>query len=104
MPKPKRKPSNDEARRSRRSPAASETQKTIRTSDRKAKTRQSTKQAKVIAMLRRPGGATIADLAKATGWQDHTVRGMLSGALKKKLGLMVTSSKSEGKDRVYRLA
>ena len=65
--------------------------------------RDNTKQAKVIAMLRRSGGATIDDLAKATGWQRHTVRGALSGALKKKLGLAVVSDKAEGEDRVYRL-
>ena len=65
--------------------------------------RADTKQAKVIAMLRRPGGATIADLAKAARWQRHTVRGVLSGALKKKLGLTVLSEKPQGEDRVYRL-
>ena len=67
------------------------------------KLRENTKQAKLIIMLRRPAGATIADLAKATGWQRHTVRGVLSGALKKKLGLTVTSEKAGGEDRVYRL-
>jgi hypothetical protein len=66
--------------------------------------RENTKQAKLIALLRRPAGATIADLAKATRWQHHTVRGVLSGALKKKLGLTITSEKPEGKDRVYRLS
>jgi hypothetical protein len=66
--------------------------------------RENTKQAKLITMLRRPGGATIADLAKATRWQRHTVRGVLSGSLKKKLELTITSEKPEGKDRVYRLS
>ena len=65
--------------------------------------RPDTKQAKLIALLRRPSGATIADLAKAAGWQRHTVRGVLSGALKKRLGLAVTSEKAEGRDRIYRL-
>jgi len=68
------------------------------------KLRENTKQAKLIGLLRRPGGATIADLAKATGWQRHTVRGAISGALKKKHGLAVLSEKAEGKDRVYRLS
>jgi hypothetical protein len=68
------------------------------------KPRENTKQAKLIALLHRPGGATIADLAKATSWQNHTVRGVLSGALKKKLGLTIKSEKPEGKDRVYRLS
>jgi hypothetical protein len=45
--------------------------------------RENTKQAKVVDLLRRPEGATIAQLVKATGWQPHTVRGALAGALKK---------------------
>jgi hypothetical protein len=66
------------------------------------KTRQGTKQEKLIAMLRRKQGATIAQIVEATGWQPHTVRGAFAGALKKKLGLIVTSEKVEG-TRVYRL-
>ena len=68
------------------------------------KPRENTKQAKLITMLRRPGGATIANLAKATGWQRHTVRGAISGALKKKLGLTVMSTKAGDGERVYRIA
>jgi hypothetical protein len=68
------------------------------------KTRGDTKQAQLIAMLRRKQGATIAQIVAATGWQPHTVRGAFAGALKKKLGLTVTSEKVAGKDRVYRLA
>ena len=68
------------------------------------KPRENTKQAKLIALLRRPGGATIRDLAKATGWQRHTVRGAISGALKKRLGLAVASEKVEDSERVYRIA
>jgi len=66
--------------------------------------RQNTKQAKLITLLRRPSGATLVDLVKATGWQPHTVRGAISGALKKRLGLKVVSEKAEGKERTYRLA
>jgi hypothetical protein len=55
-------------------------------------------------MLKAPKGATIAEIIDATGWQAHTVRGALSGALKKKLGLNVTSEKVEGRGRVYRIA
>jgi len=54
-------------------------------------------------MLRDPDGATLDDIVAATGWQKHTVRGALAGALKKKLGLAVTSEKVEGRGRVYRL-
>ena len=61
------------------------------------------KQAQVIEMLRRAEGATVDEIATATGWQRHTVRGMISGALKKKLGLNVVSAKDE-RGRVYRIA
>jgi hypothetical protein len=70
----------------------------------KPRTRANSKQAQVIAMLQRPEGATIAQLCEATGWQAHTVRGTLAGALKKKLGLTVVSEKVEGGERVYRIA
>ena len=65
--------------------------------------REGTKQATLIAMLRAPDGATIAEIMDATGWQPHTVRGAMSGALKKKLGLEVTSEKVEDRGRVYKL-
>jgi len=67
------------------------------------KLREGTKQAQLIAMLRAPDGATIAEIVAATGWQPRTVRGAFAGALKKKLGLEVTSEKVEGRGRVYRL-
>jgi len=70
----------------------------------KARTpREGTKQATLIAMLRAPDGATIEEISAATGWQSHTVRGAMAGALKKKLGLEVSSEKVEGRGRVYRL-
>ena len=58
----------------------------------------------MIEMLRRPEGATIAQIVAATGWLAHTVRGAFAGALKKKLGLTVTSEKPEGGERVYHIA
>ena len=61
------------------------------------------KQGAVIAMLRRPEGATVDEVAGATGWQRHTVRGVFSGTLKKKLGLTIASAKEE-RGRVYRIA
>jgi hypothetical protein len=71
----------------------------------KARTpREGTKQATLIAMLRAPDGATIEEIMAATGWQSHTVRGAMAGALKKKLGLEVTSEKVEGHGRVYRIS
>lgn len=56
----------------------------------------------VLGLMRRPGGATLADLIAVTGWQAHSVRGAIAGAIKKTLGLAVTSSKSEA-GRVYRI-
>ena len=61
------------------------------------------KQDVVIAMLRQPEGATVEEVASVTGWQHHTVRGVFSGTLKKKLGLPLASAKEE-RGRVYRIA
>ena len=60
------------------------------------------KQDVVIAMLRQPEGATVDEVASVTGWQRHTVRGVFSGTLKKKLGLTLASAKEE-RGRVYRI-
>ena len=68
------------------------------------RTRENSKQAQVVAMLKRPEGTTIAQICEATGWQAHTVRGTFAGAFKKKLGLTITSDKAEGGERVYRIA
>ena len=54
-------------------------------------------------MLKRSKGATIDEIVTATGWQSHTVRGAMAGALKKKLGLTITSEKDETRGRVYRI-
>ncbi len=68
------------------------------------KARADSKQAQLIEMLKRPKGVTIEEITAAFGWQAHTVRGAFAGALKKKLGLTVTSEKIEGRGRVYRLS
>src|SRR5262249_18873464 len=65
--------------------------------------RRPSKQDEVIAMLRRAEGATIDEVARAMGWQRHTVRGVFSGTLKKKLGFTLASAKEE-RGRVYRIA
>ena len=65
--------------------------------------RPDSKQARMIAMLRRPEGATVEQMAEAMGWAGHTVRGALAGALKKKLALTITSEKTEGAARTYRI-
>jgi nanoRNase/pAp phosphatase (c-di-AMP/oligoRNAs hydrolase) len=67
------------------------------------KPREGTKQEALIAMLKRPEGASIAEIMEATAWQAHSIRGFIAGALKKKLGLNVTSEKIEGRGRVYKL-
>ncbi|MBM3536167.1 MAG: DUF3489 domain-containing protein [Alphaproteobacteria bacterium] len=66
--------------------------------------RTDSKQAQLIAMLKRAKGATIAEIVEAFGWQPHTVRGAIAGALKKKLGLEVVSEKSDKRGRIYRIA
>tara|TARA_Y100000031_G_scaffold105495_1_gene116085 strand:+ start:269 stop:703 length:435 start_codon:yes stop_codon:yes gene_type:complete len=66
--------------------------------------KRATKQSMLIDMIKRDEGASISQIVEATGWQPHTVRGAISGALKKKLGLAVTSTKSETGGRVYRIS
>jgi len=61
------------------------------------------KQDVVIAMLRQPEGATVDEVASVTGWQRHTVRGVFSGSLKKKLGLRLAAA-TEERGRVYRIS
>lgn len=97
MPKPRKAP----LKRSANAPSSKAQPKSDAAAPRH---RANSKQAKLIAMLRAPEGATIAKIANAFGWQPHTVRGVFSGALKKKLGLTVTSEKTESGTRVYRIA
>jgi hypothetical protein len=65
--------------------------------------RAGTKQALLIAMLQAPDGATMEEIVAATQWQPHTARGAMSGALSKKLGLIVTSAKEGDGARFYRI-
>jgi hypothetical protein len=64
--------------------------------------RAGTKQAMLIEMLQSPDGATIAEIVSATGWLAHTARGVISGVLKKKLGLAITTTKVDVRGLVYR--
>jgi hypothetical protein len=66
--------------------------------------RSKTKLARLEAMLRRPDGATIEQISKLLNWQTHSVRGAMSGALKKKQRLNIISEKMEDGRRVYRIA
>jgi Protein of unknown function (DUF3489) len=75
--------------------------------------RTGTKQARMIELLKRPEGATVEQIAEATAWQHHTIRGAISGALKKKLGLTVEATRTrevgpnkagaKGSSTVYRI-
>jgi hypothetical protein len=63
--------------------------------------REGSTAAKILDLLKRPEGATLAAIMKATDWQAHSVRGFISGTLGKKMGLKVTSTKDEGGARIY---
>jgi hypothetical protein len=63
-----------------------------------------TKQDLLIQLLKRAEGATLIQMSQATGWQVHTIRGAMAGALKKKLRLNISSEKAPGADRIYRIA
>jgi DNA replication initiation complex subunit (GINS family) len=75
--------------------------KAAKTAKREAGAREGTKAAKVLVLLKRPNGATLAELMKATNWQAHSVRGYLSGTVGKKLGLKVESTKAKNGERSY---
>jgi hypothetical protein len=68
-----------------------------------AEARQGSKTEQVLDLLKRSGGASLADIMTLTGWQPHSVRGFISGTLGKKMGLTVESSKREDGERIYRL-
>ena len=63
--------------------------------------RDGSKAAKILDLLKRPGGATSKELQKASGWQPHSVRGFLSGTIAKKMGLTVISTKGDDGERSY---
>jgi hypothetical protein len=102
-PKPSgRKTSESAGRRrasSRTKTSSTTSQATRATTD---KQRADTKQARMIALLCGPAGATIDAMMRATGWQQHSVRGFLAGVIRKKLGFDLTSEASE-RGRVYRI-
>ncbi|MEO7653185.1 MAG: DUF3489 domain-containing protein, partial [Bryobacteraceae bacterium] len=66
--------------------------------------RDNSKKATVLSLVQRRGGATLAEIMEATGWQKHSVRGFISGMLGKKMGLTVTSAKRDDGERTYSVA
>ena len=91
------------AKRAARAKKANTAAKSAKSPKKAANSRQGSKTAKFLDLLKRSGGATGADLMKATGWQAHSVRGFISGVLGKKMGLTVTSTKAEDGERRYSL-
>lgn len=70
----------------------------------KPEARDGSKKAAVLALLRREGGATLGEIAQATDWQLHSIRGFLSGQIAKKMGLKIDSTKDDGGKRRYHIA
>ncbi len=65
--------------------------------------REGSKKQIIIDLMQRKEGATMAEIAKATGWQNHSIRGFVSGTLTKKMGLKIESTKNEAGERAYRI-
>ena len=85
-----------------KSKKASKTPKRAANAEETAAPREGSKTAQVVAMLRRKNGATLAEIVERMGWQKHTVRGFMAGAMKK-AGYQVESFKPEGEERTYRI-
>jgi hypothetical protein len=85
--------------KARKSPPPSKTSKAAQ-----PRRRQATKAERILALLRRSQGTTLAELTKSTGWQVHSIRGFLSGTLKKRMKLKLKSERAEGKERRYWVA
>ena len=91
---PKKAKSGKKATPAKKAPKATKREK-------KGDSARDSKAATILELLKRPGGATAKELMKATGWQPHSVRGFLSGTIRKKMGLDVISAKSEEGERSY---
>jgi hypothetical protein len=68
----------------------------------KGQAREGSKKEIILDLLRRKGGATMAEISKATGWQNHSIRGFISGTVTKRMGLTVESTKNDAGERVYK--
>ena len=83
-------------------PKATPARKATRTK-KAATARRGSKTAKILGLLKRPGGALLKELMKATGWQPHSIRGFLSGTLRKKMGIPFESFRSTDGERAYQV-
>ena len=83
---------------------AKATKKTPKAAKEAGAARDGSKAAKIIDLLKRPNGATLAEIMKATDWQAHSVRGFISGSLGKKMELTVESVKRENGERLYSIS
>jgi hypothetical protein len=105
-PEPANKP-NPGGKKGKRAKTAAKAKvakgKRAKDGDKPAVARDGSKKAEILGLLQRKGGATLAQIMKATGWQAHSVRGFISGALGKKMGLTVGSARREDGVRVYTL-
>jgi hypothetical protein len=100
----KTRPVKPRARSSRRRAKSGARKMVTKRPSNAAVARKGTKTAKILGLLQRSAGASIKELCKATAWQAHSVRGFLSGALKKKMGLRIDSVKRDDGERTYRVA
>ena len=106
-PKPGKKPrvgaqrAHVAPKKAKAAPKAKAAKKAHKAAEKATGARDGSKAGKVLDLLKRPDGTTLAELMRATGWQPHSVRGFLSGTVGKKLGLAVTSSKAEDGERTY---
>ena len=85
----------------KQAPKAKASKKAPKDGGKAGSARDGSKAAKVLDLLKRPEGASLKELMKSTGWQPHSVRGFLSGAIRKKMGMTVTSTKTEDGERTY---
>jgi hypothetical protein len=102
MTKPKSKPKATTRPTARKTTAKPVSRKRPASASSRATAGPDTKHARVIAMLRKPTGATIAAIMAITDWQQHSVRGFLAGVVRKKLGLNLVSDQTD-KGRIYRI-